>query len=115
MRTPLCALLGIDVPPVIGTDPRNGKEVVLAANDGEPFAALWASESPIYGRFGYGLATEDEAWEKAHRTVGAIVSEISAQADEPVVMAAFASYLEITPPATLVFDHGADKDDDPDK
>lgn len=25
---------------------------------GEPFAALWASEAPIYGRFGYGLAAE---------------------------------------------------------
>jgi predicted acetyltransferase len=29
----------------------------------EPLAALWASESPIYGRFGYGLAIEDESWE----------------------------------------------------
>ena len=25
---------------------------------GEPIAALWASEAPIYGRFGYGLAAE---------------------------------------------------------
>ena len=30
---------------------------------GEPLAALWASESIIYGRFGYGLATVDETWE----------------------------------------------------
>lgn len=30
---------------------------------GEPLAALWASESPIYGRFGFGLAIEDESWE----------------------------------------------------
>jgi elongation factor G len=30
----------LDVPPIIGTDPRTGKEVVLAANDSEPFAAL---------------------------------------------------------------------------
>lgn len=28
---------------------------------GEPFAALWASESQIYGRFGYGLAAESAA------------------------------------------------------
>lgn len=29
----------------------------------EPVAALWASESSIYGRFGYGQATIAEAWE----------------------------------------------------
>ena len=29
---------------------------------GIPLAALWASESPIYGRFGYGLATIHERW-----------------------------------------------------
>lgn len=29
---------------------------------GEPVAALWASEAPIYGRFGYGVAT------RSHRT-----------------------------------------------
>ena len=29
---------------------------------GEPIAALWSSESPIYGRFGYGLALLDEQW-----------------------------------------------------
>ena len=28
------------------------------AGRGEPVAALWASEAPIYGRFGYGRATE---------------------------------------------------------
>jgi predicted acetyltransferase len=35
---------------------------------GEPLAALWASESIIYGRFGYGLATVDESYEieRAH-------------------------------------------------
>ena len=35
----------------------------IAHERGEPLAALWASESPIYGRFGYGLAIEDESWE----------------------------------------------------
>src|SRR4029079_16754123 len=30
----------LDVPPVIGQDPRNGSEVVLTANDSENFAAL---------------------------------------------------------------------------
>lgn len=29
---------------------------------GEPAAALWASESSIYGRFGYGLAIQHERW-----------------------------------------------------
>lgn len=29
---------------------------------GNPLAALWASESPIYWRFGYGLATVHEDW-----------------------------------------------------
>jgi len=28
------------------------------AGRGEPVAALWASEAPIYGRFGYGVATQ---------------------------------------------------------
>ena len=45
-----------------------GRILASAHTRGEPLAALWASESPIYGRFGYGLATEDEAWEieRAH-------------------------------------------------
>ncbi len=30
----------------------------LHESGGEPFAALWASESRIYGRFGYGLASQ---------------------------------------------------------
>jgi predicted acetyltransferase len=29
----------------------------------EPIATLWASESVIYGRFGYGVASEDVHWE----------------------------------------------------
>ena len=33
-----------------------------APKRGEPLAMLWASESPIYGRFGYGLAIEEEEW-----------------------------------------------------
>lgn len=34
-----------------------------AAERGEPFAALWASESPIYGRFGFGAAAPTIALE----------------------------------------------------
>ena len=38
---------------------------------GEPFAALLASESTIYGRYGYGVATRlvDETIERAHATL----------------------------------------------
>jgi len=45
-----------------------GQILASAHTRGEPIAALWASESLIYGRFGYGLATEDDAWEieRAH-------------------------------------------------
>jgi len=40
---------------------------------GEPVAALWASESIIYGRFGYGMACEqaDTRIERAHSTITA--------------------------------------------
>jgi len=40
---------------------RRQLEDVRAA--GEPLAALWASESVIYGRFGYGMAIGEEGWE----------------------------------------------------
>jgi len=42
--------------------------LTAAHTRGEPLAMLWASESPIYGRFGYGLSVEDESWEieRAH-------------------------------------------------
>jgi predicted acetyltransferase len=34
-----------------------------ARERGEPLATLWASESIIYGRFGFGIAIEQERWE----------------------------------------------------
>ncbi len=38
--------------------------LLTAAHErGEPLASLWASESIIYQRFGYGLATEEDEWE----------------------------------------------------
>ncbi len=50
---------------VLPTDRRRGVLTALMTEQlrrvrawGEPIAALWASEAPIYGRFGYGLATE---------------------------------------------------------
>jgi predicted acetyltransferase len=51
-----------------------------ARERGEPFAALWASESPIYGRFGYGPAipTLELEAQRAHvrLTVPAPVGEV---------------------------------------
>ena len=43
---------------------------------GEPLAALYASEAPIYGRFGYGLATYQASVEvqRAHATFGKTAS-----------------------------------------
>ena len=37
---------------------------------GEVVACLWATEAPIYGRFGYGPATVGVAWEADRRDVG---------------------------------------------
>jgi predicted acetyltransferase len=37
---------------------------------GEAVACLWATEAPIYGRFGYGPATVGVAWEADRRDVG---------------------------------------------
>ena len=34
------------------------RHLAMAAERGEPVAGLWASEAAIYGRFGFGLATE---------------------------------------------------------
>ncbi len=42
---------------------------------GEPLAALWASEAPIYGRFGYGVATRGLRWE-LHRRHGVFRPEL---------------------------------------
>jgi predicted acetyltransferase len=38
-----------------------------AADRGEPFAALWASEGPIYGRFGFGPAVPTASFELDRR------------------------------------------------
>src|SRR5438876_8088934 len=43
---------------------------------GEPLAALYASEAPIYGRFGYGLATYQAAME-IERSHGAFAQKIT--------------------------------------
>jgi len=46
---------------------------------GEPLAALWASEAPIYGRFGYGLATEQWVSFEIERAHGAMRSHAGAR------------------------------------
>ncbi len=38
------------------------RHLANAAAAGYPIAGLWASESGIYGRFGYGLATYNDSW-----------------------------------------------------
>lgn len=38
-----------------------------AVGRGEPLAGLWASQAPIYGRFGYGVATENHQVTIDHR------------------------------------------------
>lgn len=41
-----------------------------AYEQGNPLAALWASETPIYGRFGYGLATVHDSYSIDTRDAG---------------------------------------------
>ncbi len=58
---------------VVGVRPTHRRRGILtgmmarllddAQSRGEPLAILWASESRIYGRFGYGQAAPDESWE----------------------------------------------------
>jgi len=60
---------------------------------GEPLAALYASEAPIYGRFGYGLATYQAAVE-IDRSHAAFAKELSASGrlamvDVPTAVGAF--------------------------
>jgi predicted acetyltransferase len=38
------------------------RHLANAADGGYPIAGLWASESDIYGRFGYGVATQNLSW-----------------------------------------------------
>jgi predicted acetyltransferase len=60
---------------------------------GEPLAALYASEAPIYGRFGYGLATYQAAMEieRSHSTFSRQVSSSGrlSMVDVPAAVGAF--------------------------
>ena len=54
---------GLTVVGVLPTHRRNGiltkmmrKHLENVCADGQAISALWASEAPIYGRYGYGLA-----------------------------------------------------------
>lgn len=60
------ACAGVTVVGVLPTHRRRGildrmmrAQLADVRERGEPLAALWASEETIYGRFGYGLATQD--------------------------------------------------------
>ncbi|MDA0351288.1 MAG: GNAT family N-acetyltransferase [Chloroflexi bacterium] len=73
MRVPGGAMLPTAAVTAVAVLPTHRRRGVLTAmmrkqlNDvherGEPLAALWASESLIYQRFGYGLAIPGEDWE----------------------------------------------------
>src|SRR5438067_12359179 len=60
---------------------------------GEPLAALYASEAPIYGQFGYGLETYQAAVEieRSHAAFAREVSGIGglAMVDAPTAVSAF--------------------------
>jgi predicted acetyltransferase len=78
---------------------------------GEPLAALYASEAPIYGRFGYGLATYQSEIELP-RSRGAFAKPLSASgrvvmADVPTAVEAFTRvWAEVHPmqPGMLALD-----------
>jgi predicted acetyltransferase len=78
---------------------------------GEPLAALYASEAPIYGRFGYGLATY-QAEIEIQRSRGAFAKPLSASgrvvmADVPSAVEAFTrvwSEVHPTQPGMLTLD-----------
>lgn len=60
------ACAGVTVVGVLPSHRRRGildrmmrAQLTAVRERGEPLAALWASEETIYGRFGYGLATQD--------------------------------------------------------
>ncbi|MEM7093936.1 MAG: GNAT family N-acetyltransferase [Actinomycetota bacterium] len=65
------------------------RHLAMAAERGEPVAGLWASESGIYGRFGFGLATECHEVSVDGRAVGA-----PAPAEDLVVSAIEGDQLE---------------------
>ena len=63
------ATAGVDFVSVISTHRRRGLLTRMMAHQladvherGAPLAALWASESVIYGRFGYGIGSFHERW-----------------------------------------------------
>jgi predicted acetyltransferase len=71
-----------------------GAQHVAARERGEPVAMLFASEFPIYGRFGYGPATTTAAWNVQSRTTRLVPGppedgrvELVAPNDEAVEMA----------------------------
>jgi predicted acetyltransferase len=65
---------------------------------GEPLAALYASEAPIYGRFGYGLATYQAAVEieRSHAAFAKTIpgSERLSMVDVPAAVGAFTQVWE---------------------
>jgi predicted acetyltransferase len=72
----------------------------LAARGGEPIAALWASETPIYARYGYGRASSN-AYFRFERGDGAMAATAPA---DPALTLRLAEPSEVTAELTKVYD-----------
>jgi predicted acetyltransferase len=72
----------------------------LAVRGGEPIAVLWASETPIYARYGYGRATTN-AYFRFHRGDGALAATAPA---DPALRLRLAEPQAVTAELAKVYD-----------
>jgi predicted acetyltransferase len=70
----------------------------IAARGEEPVAALWASEAPLYGRYGYGRASTDAVF-RFERSEGAIAREA-----DPALSLRLVAPADALPELTKVYD-----------
>jgi predicted acetyltransferase len=70
----------------------------IAARGEEPVAALWASEAPLYGRYGYGRASVDAVF-RFERGEGALVAEA-----DPALSLRLVAPADALPELTKVYD-----------
>ena len=70
----------------------------IAARGEEPVAALWASEAPLYGRYGYGRASVDAVF-RFERGEGAIAAEA-----DPALSLRLVAPADALPELTKVYD-----------
>ena len=72
----------------------------LAARGGEPIAVLWASETPIYARYGYGRASSNASF-RFERGDGALAATAPA---DPAVTLRLAEPQAVTAALAQVYD-----------